>query len=91
MRFNGLANAFAGNKSDLEAQRAVSSEEGSAYAAEQSLYFLETSAKTAANVSELFTEIAKKLPREEPSAAPRANIVLENSSAQQQPRAACCS
>ena len=39
-----------GNKSDLEHRRAVSTQEGEAFAAEHGLIFLETSAKTAANV-----------------------------------------
>lgn len=34
-----------GNKSDLESQRAVSQEEAGRYAAENGLYFIETSAK----------------------------------------------
>lgn len=42
-----------GNKSDLEHRRAVSFEEGSAFAREHGLIFLETSAKTAANVEEV--------------------------------------
>ncbi|GFH17418.1 uncharacterized protein HaLaN_14054 [Haematococcus lacustris] len=64
-----LIMALAGNKADLEEQRAVSSEEAAAYAAENNLFFLETSAKTAANVSELFMDIARKLPRVQSSAA----------------------
>lgn len=43
----------------------MSAEEGAAYAAENGLHFVETSAKTAANVNELFTEIARKLPKAE--------------------------
>ena len=42
-----------GNKSDLEHRRAVTFEEGSAFAKEHGLIFLETSAKTAANVEEV--------------------------------------
>lgn len=42
-----------GNKSDLESRRAVSKEEGEAFAREHDLFFLETSAKTAANVEEV--------------------------------------
>lgn len=79
----------AGNKSDLESARAVPTEEAAAYAAEQGLYFLETSAKTAANVSELFTEMAKQLPKAEPRPAARSNIVLEQAPAAA-PRSACC-
>jgi Ras-related protein Rab-5C len=52
----------------LESTRAVSVEEATAYATENGLFFMETSAKTAANVNELFSEIARKLPKAE---APR--------------------
>ncbi len=82
----------AGNKADLESQRAVTAEEAQAYAAENGLYFLETSAKTAANVNELFMEIARKLPK--PEAAPRppqGGIVLaDNAQANQRAKSSCC-
>jgi Ras-related protein Rab-2A len=39
-----------GNKSDLEHRRAVSTKEGEEFALKNGLIFLETSAKTAANV-----------------------------------------
>ncbi|KAG1659057.1 hypothetical protein FOA52_001295 [Chlamydomonas sp. UWO 241] len=55
--------ALAGNKSDLEASRAVSQEEAGTYASENGLYFIETSAKTAARVSDLFTSIAALFPK----------------------------
>lgn len=50
-----------GNKCDLEAKRAVSREEGEAYAKEHGLLFLETSAKTAENVEEAFTSIGRNI------------------------------
>lgn len=57
--------ALAGNKLDLANKRAVSYEEAKQYADETGLLFMETSAKTAANVMDIFTSIAKKLPKNE--------------------------
>ncbi|CAH8467885.1 unnamed protein product [Heterobilharzia americana] len=51
--------ALAGNKVDLEGQRAVSFEEAQEYANQNRLLFMETSAKMATNVTELFTAIGK--------------------------------
>ncbi|KAJ1633527.1 ras family-domain-containing protein [Pavlovales sp. CCMP2436] len=50
-----------GNKSDLEHRRAVSYEEGARFAQEHGLVFLETSAKTAANVEEAFIDTARTI------------------------------
>ena len=56
--------ALAGNKSDLGQMRAVEYEEANTYAEENGLLFLETSAKNANNVNEIFLAIARKMPRD---------------------------
>jgi len=55
--------ALAGNKADLESRRKVEFEEAAAYAEENNLLHLETSAKNSNNVKSLFVMIAKKLPK----------------------------
>merc|ERR1712100_371874 len=56
--------ALAGNKFDLASKRKVDTEEAKEYAKDNGLFFMETSAKTATNVAELFKAIAKKLPKD---------------------------
>lgn len=55
--------ALAGNKADLEGRRQVQYEEAHAYAEENGIVHMETSAKSALNVKSIFIEIAKKLPK----------------------------
>ncbi|VDL99317.1 unnamed protein product [Schistocephalus solidus] len=53
--------ALAGNKCDLHQQRLVATQDAEAYAQEHGLLFMETSAKTATNVMQLFTAIGKNV------------------------------
>jgi small GTP-binding protein len=66
-----------GNKADLEDEREVSTEDAEAFAAEQGMMYIESSAKTAKNVKEIMQNVASRLPegagvREEDAQAKRA-------------------
>ena len=52
-----------GNKNDLEKERQVSYEEGEAFAKQYGMLFYETSAKTWANISELFRDSCSEIAR----------------------------
>eukprot|EP01101_Sappina_pedata_P010182 TRINITY_DN634_c0_g1_i1.p1 TRINITY_DN634_c0_g1~~TRINITY_DN634_c0_g1_i1.p1 ORF type:complete len:199 (-),score=53.70 TRINITY_DN634_c0_g1_i1:110-706(-) len=84
--------ALAGNKLDLASSRKVSAEEGQAYADENGALFLETSAKAATNVNELFVAIAKKLPKTPPPLAQKILIspVDDTADRAQAQKKSCC-
>jgi small GTP-binding protein len=84
--------ALAGNKSDLAAKRMVDHDEALTYAEENGLLFMETSAKTAMNVTDIFLAIAKKLPKGEQGAGPGQPAGRRLEDPAQGPRSAanCC-
>eukprot|EP00657_Telonema_sp_P-1_P009420 TRINITY_DN3608_c0_g2_i2.p1 TRINITY_DN3608_c0_g2~~TRINITY_DN3608_c0_g2_i2.p1 ORF type:complete len:224 (+),score=40.17 TRINITY_DN3608_c0_g2_i2:134-805(+) len=84
--------ALAGNKSDLATKRKVDTEEAKEYAKDNGLFFMETSAKTATNVEELFKAIAKKLPKDpyKESHEPSAPVDLSGEQQEQSSGGGCC-
>lgn len=83
--------ALAGNKADLAEARAVTKEEAQTYADENSLTFWETSAKANMNVTDVFQDIAERLPKAA-SATPQqaqSNIQL-NAQPDRPKKAGCC-
>jgi len=86
--------ALSGNKADLGNKRMVEYEEAQGYSEENGLLFMETSAKTAMNVNELFLAIAKKLPKntdaQSPGAPNRGGRGIDISENAEPNKSGCC-
>ncbi|CAN4114984.1 unnamed protein product [Withania somnifera] len=54
--------ALVGNKADLDEKREVMTQDGIECAEKNGMFFLETSAKTADNINQLFEELQRSLP-----------------------------
>jgi len=80
--------ALAGNKFDLAEQRKVEIEEAKTYSEENGIMFMETSAKTNNNVTELFKAIARKLPKTVPQ--PRASGIVIDPELIPEKNKGCC-
>ncbi|CAM8913657.1 unnamed protein product [Rhodiola kirilowii] len=86
-----------GNKVDIDAERAVSRDEGIALAKELGCLFLECSARTRENVEQCFQELALKIMEvpclvEEGSAVVKRNTLKQKQDSQSPPTSAgCCS
>lgn len=80
--------ALVGNKLDLASKRMVENSEAKEYADENNLLFMETSAKTAINVVEVFTAIATRLPKGE---VQKDKVVdLKNKESNKEKKGGCC-
>ncbi|XP_061359558.1 ras-related protein RHN1-like [Gastrolobium bilobum] len=84
-----LVMALVANKSDLESKREVKAEEGEQFAQENGMFYMETSAKTAENINELFYEIAQRLARAFPPKP--TGINLNNGMQDRRRKFFCCS
>jgi len=82
--------ALAGNKCDQESKRRVEQEEASAYAKENEIIFMETSAKENINVRNLFLEISKKLPTAPSQQEKETFPIVPSQQSAQRSKGGCC-
>ena len=82
--------ALAGNKSDLAGSRKVDADEAREYAGSVGAFFVETSAKNDAGVTEIFTQVAKTVPRKLPDTKARYSVLLSAAPVPQTAAKGCC-
>jgi len=82
--------ALAGNKADLTQKRMVEHDEAAAYSEENGLLFMETSAKTAMHVNDIFLAIAEKLPKNDQPAGRQQGINVGDSNQQGENQSKSC-
>ncbi|KAI1722165.1 ras family domain-containing protein [Ditylenchus destructor] len=83
--------ALSGNKADLAAKRVVEYEEAQAYAENNGLLFMETSAKSSMNVNDIFLAIARRLPKNEGGRETgQGGVVRPGTEPETPQRGACC-
>ena len=87
--------ALVGNKADLVSKRAVNYELAQTYAEENNLLCMESSAKTAMNVDEIFLAVAKRLtessPKKKRNTKSKSGVVVDISVEPSESRHNCCS
>jgi len=82
--------ALAGNKADLASKRSIEHEDAQQYAEDNALLFMETSAKTAMNVNEIFLAIAKKLPKGNDRSGPSGGGGMKVAADAKDSKGGCC-
>lgn len=80
--------ALVGNKIDLKDNRQVQSDEAKTYADENGLLCFESSAKSDVNISEIFKEIANKIPKPTQKSSDTVNFI--DMIEEKEPSKGCC-
>jgi len=88
-RGNDVVIMLVGNKTDMQEQRVVTTEEGETKAKDSGVLFIETSAKAGVNVKSLFRELALALPGAQEAQAPAVEVNLKSNNSSDE-GGGCC-